>query len=145
MQLAFGDEAFADRRLVGVGTRTPDDTIGHAALSIEFSNGVVASIQSTDNFGMAHDFTVMTDAGELRFDTNPWLPGTHNQITWQPYGGAAEHIVVADEHDAFHHQVKMVETCVAAGLTEATRPSPLLDDSLEIMDVLTEWERQCME
>ena len=57
--------------------------------------------------------------------TNPWLPAAgHNIVTWQPREGDIEQIVVSDPHDAFYHQVKMVEHHVAAGHTEAARPSP---------------------
>jgi len=43
-------------------------------------------------------------------------------------------------HDAFYHQVKMIETALKDGKTQATRPSPTLSDSLDIMGLLTEWD-----
>lgn len=145
VQSTCGGGAFADRQVSAVGNVTADGTIGHAALTVRFGNGVLASLQSTDEFGMAHDFVVMTDVGELRFDTNPWLPvAGRNAMSWTPYGGPTETIVVADDHDAFYHQIKLVESCVAQGVTEAPRPSPRLDDSLEIMGLLTEWEQLCL-
>ncbi len=140
MRTACG-QGIADRTMTAVGTRTSDDTIGSAAASITFANGVLATLASTDEYGMAHAFSVLTDRGELRIDTNPWLPSeTENTITWQPYDGDAEVRSIADGHDAFFHQIQMVEAAVAAGETEAPHPSPQLDDSLEVMGLLTEWE-----
>lgn len=148
MQTAFGEDAFASRSIHGAGHRSrSDDTIADAALTIRFDNGVLASLCSSDSYGMTHDFLVEGDRGVLRFATNPWLPvAGENVITWQPFDAEAtnETIVVHDEHDAFFHQVKMVERHVAAGAVEAARPSPRLTDSIEIMELLTDWEAECL-
>lgn len=146
MRTACGQGAFADRTVTAVGTRTVDDTIGSATASIKFSNGVLATLASTDDYGMAHGFSVLTDRGELRIDTNPWLPGAdENTITWQPYDGDSEVHSIADGHNAFVHQIQMVEAAVAAGETEAPHPSPQLDDSIEVMGLLTEWEQLALQ
>lgn len=141
MQTAFGDAAFAARSMWGAGNPTPDGTIGEAMLALRFDNGVIANLWSTDDYGMSHDFVVMGERAVLRFETNPWLPAAGlNVLTVTPYDGDPERVVVDDDHDAFFHQVELVERCVAAGLTEAPRPSPRLDDSLALMALLTEWE-----
>ena len=146
MRTAFGADAFHNRVVTAVGTRTADDTIGSATASIRFANGVLASVSSTDDYGMAHAFSVLTDQGELSIDTNPWLPAPdHNTITWRPYDGAAETVTIADGRDAFFHQIRVVENALAAGETEAPHPSPQLDDSLAIMGLLTEWERLALD
>lgn len=146
VRTVYGRATFADRMLVATGTRTADDTIGSTTASISFTNGVLATLASTDEYGMAHAFSVLTDRGELRFDTNPWLPSAkENRIVWQPYDGEAELVHVADGNDAFFHQVRMVEAAVAAGETEAPHPSPQLDDSLDIMGMLAEWEHSARE
>ena len=141
MQTAFGDTAFEARSMWAMGNRTADDTVGETSLAVRFDNGVLATLHSTDEYGMSHDFVVMGDRAVLRFETNPWLPAPgRNVLSVTPYDGEAERIVVDEDHDAFVHQVQLVERCVAAGLTEAPRPSPRLDDSLAIMSLLTEWE-----
>lgn len=146
MRTVFGSEAFAERKVFAVGTRTADDTIGAATASIKFANGVLASLSSADDYGMAHAFSVLTDRGELRIDTNPWLPSPdQNTITWAPYEGEPEVFGIADGYDAFFHQIRIVEDAAAAGETEAQHPSPQLDDSLQIMGLLTEWERLALE
>ena len=116
-----------------------------ATASIRFDNGVLATLASTDDYGMAYDATILTTTGELRFVTNPWLPAAgDNILRWTPYDGEPETITVATDADAFLHQTRLVERCLAAGLTEAPRPSPRLRDSLEIMELLTEWEARCL-
>lgn len=145
IQTAFGEEAFAQRTMTGAGTLTSDGTVGSATASIKFGNGVLASLSSSDDYGMAHSFSILTTTGELRFDTNPWLPSAgDNQLTWAPYEGDTETITVTSEHDAFFHQTKLVEQGVAAGHTQAIRPSPRLADSIEIIDLLTTWEALCL-
>ena len=145
VQTAFGESAFAERTSWGAGNLTSDGTVGAATLSVKFENGLLASLQSTDNYGMSHDFSIAADNGVLRFETNPWLPAAgRNVLIWTAYGAEPEEIVVVDPFDAFYHQVRLVERCVADGLTEAPRPSPRLVDSLEIMSLLTEWEALCL-
>ena len=143
VQTCCGEAAWSARSMHAAGNLTADDTVGDAALTIRFDNGVLASLQSTDSYGNASDFSILGTNGVLRFHTNPWLPGQHNELSFTPYDGEPETFVIADEHDAFHHQIKMVERSVAAGRREAERPSPRWNDSLEIMEVLTEWERLC--
>ena len=81
----------------------------------------------------------------MRFATNPWLSTAgDNVIEWLPHDSDVESINVTSDGDAFDHQIRLVERCVAEGRTEALRPSPRLRDSLEIMGFLTEWEAVCL-
>lgn len=145
IQTAYGEEAFRQRTSSGAGNLLADNgNVCDAALSVRFDNGVLANLQSTDSYGMAYGFAISGTKGILRFKTNPWHPlAGRNLIEWLPYGGEPEEICVEDDHDSFYHQIRMVESCVATGLTEAPRPSPRLNDSLEIMELLTEWEAHC--
>ncbi len=145
MQTMCGPGAFADHELAGFGNPTArDGTIADAVLSARFGNGVLATVHSADTVGMAHDFCITGGNGVLCFETNPWLPlGGRNELTWLPFDGEPEPIVVDDDHDVFFHQIKLVERCLAEGRTEAPRPSPRLNDSLEIMTMLTAWEVAC--
>ncbi|SMP06663.1 Gfo/Idh/MocA family protein [Shimia sagamensis] len=141
VQTMCGEETFANRSIAAHGNIGKDDTLQDASLSVRFDNGVFANLMSTDSHGMAHAFEIVTTKGTLRFATNPWLPvAGENHMIWQPYDGPARDIVVKTEHDAFYHQVKMVERALATGPKEAPRPSPRLSDSLEIMQFLTDWE-----
>jgi predicted dehydrogenase len=146
VQTQCGPRAFATRSVSAAGiANAADGTISDAALAVRFDGQVLATVQASDNYGNTSEFSVAGDNGVVRFATNPWLPiAGDNIIIWQPHDGKPESIVVHDEHDAFYHQIKMVESHVAAGDTEATRPSPRLNDSLEIMELLTEWEALCL-
>jgi predicted dehydrogenase len=145
IQSAFGEDAFGNRQVTGFGNISAHDgNVCDATLSVHFGNGVLASLQTSETYGMAHDFVIAGDKGALRFATNPWLPvAGDNVFELTDYSAGTERIVVTDAHDAFYHQVKMVERHIAAGDTEAARPSPRLSDSLEIMALLTEWEALC--
>jgi predicted dehydrogenase len=146
VQAMCGEDMFATGQLSGSGNVSPHDgTVCDAAATVRFDNGVLASLQSTDSYGMAHAFSVSGDKGVLRFVSNPWLPvAGRNHLQWCPYEGVVEDIFVESGHDAFYHQIRMVETCLAQGRLEAERPSPRLKDSLEIMAFLTEWEALCL-
>jgi predicted dehydrogenase len=144
VQACCGQDAFVDRTLVGAGNLSEHDgNVVDAAVTIRFGNGVLASLQSTDSYGNSSDFSITGTAGVLRFATNPWLPDTRNELIFTPFDGETQNIAIDDAHDAFHHQILMVEDCIANGATEAERPSPRLQDSIEIMEVLTEWEAIC--
>lgn len=141
VQTLCGAEAFAKRRISAFGTTGPDGNLIDTSMVARFENGVTATLHSTDGTGMAHGFTVVTDRGTLRFETNPWLPDPdQNAFIWQPYEGPAERFEANTGHDAFYHQVQMVEQALAEGWSEAKRPSPRLADSLEIIGFLNDWQ-----
>lgn len=145
IQTAFGPEAFSDRIMSGHGNISPKDhNICDAALAVRFGTGTLATLQSTDSYGMSFDFTVRGDLGSVRFATNPWLPiAGDNILDVEEYGKAPEQVTIGSDVDAFGHQVRVVERCLSLGLKQAERPSPSLGDSLEIMALLTEWEALC--
>ena len=142
VQQCCGESVFGERTLAAVGSRDGHGNIIDAAASVRFDNGIHATLQSTDSYGMHHSFDVVGDAGSLSFRTNPWLPAAgDNVIEIRTHKKSAEQIVVSDPHDAFHHQIRMVEDCLKQGLRQAPRPSPRWSDSLEIMRFLTDWEQ----
>lgn len=144
MEAAYGSDAWEKRQVTGLGNVSTEGSVHvrDASLNVRFDAGVLATIQSTDTFGNDFSFAVQGDKARLRFRTNPWLPlAGDNVIELRPYGGGeVEEIVVPAQLDAFGHQVKRVEECVAAGVKEAPRPSPTWANSVEIMGLLTEWE-----
>jgi predicted dehydrogenase len=145
MQTACGDDAFGLRKIAGHGNLSGrDGNISDAAVSAWFSNGMLATLQSTDSYGMAWSFAVYGDKGVARFKTNPWLPVTgDNIIEVEIYGKAPDQVIVSSGLDAFQHQVLTTESALRDGLKHAPRPSPRLADSLEIMEFLTEWDACC--
>ena len=145
MQTACGDDAFGLRKIAGHGNISETDgNISDAAVSAWFSNGVLATLQSTDSYGMAWSFAIYGDKGVARFKTNPWLPvADGNIIEVEIYGNTPDQIVVSTGLDAFQHQVLTTEAALRDRLKQAPRPSPRLADSLEIMEFLTEWDACC--
>lgn len=144
IQTACGQDVFSRRAATAFGNVSPHDgNICDASLSVRFDNGVLATLQSTDSFGMSFAFAIHGERGSLRFLTNPWLPvAGENRLEFCEYGHPPEEIVVFSEHDAFGHQVRLVERCLKAGLKEAPRSAPRLADSLEIMSLLSDWDEQ---
>lgn len=145
IQTACGDDAFGLRKIAGHGNMSETDgNISDAAVSAWFSNGVLATLQSTDSYGMAWNFAIYGDKGVARCKTNPWLPvAGDNIIEVEIYGKEPDQIVVSTGLDAFQHQVLTTEAALRSGLKQAPRPSPRLADSLEIMGFLTEWDACC--
>ncbi len=145
MQVAYGAKAFGQRQTSGFGNIGADGMICDAAMAVRFDNGVLASMQASDSYGMAFEFAVSGEKAVLRCKTNPWLPGVgENILLVQPHEGAAEEIVVSTGLDAFQHQVACVENAQRLGLKQASRPAPQLSDSLEVMAMLTAWEADCL-
>ncbi|KAM3562037.1 hypothetical protein MY1884_002033 [Beauveria asiatica] len=144
-----GAQAWNGRRTVlGHGTlATSDDGVTFArdaALTVRFEDaGVLATLQSSDSFGNDFAFAIQGDRASLTFETNPWLPPAPGDSIFRikTYkGGAVETVTVPSSMDAFGHQIKKVEAYVASGAREPARPSPTWANSLEIMELLTEWE-----
>ena len=141
IQQACGEDAFSNYRIKASGNLNSDGNICDAAASIHFENGILATLHSTDSYGMHHAFEIVGTDGSLRFYTNPWHPlAGDNLLEIREHGNPAERIIHSDTHNSFFYQIKVVEQCVAQGLTQAPRPSPRWRDSLEIMRLLTDWE-----
>ncbi|KAF5723981.1 hypothetical protein FMUND_1302 [Fusarium mundagurra] len=143
IETAFGGDAFAKRQLHGFGNISTEGSVHvrDASLTVRFDNGVLASLQSTDSYGNDSSFAILGDKGRIRFITNPWLPiAGDNIIEIKTYGGSTEEIIVPAGMDAFGYQVKKVEEYLSHGVKTAERPSPNVDQSVEIMGLLTEWE-----
>ncbi|KAM3511961.1 hypothetical protein MY11210_004361 [Beauveria gryllotalpidicola] len=148
LETCFGGAAWSGRRTVlGHGTlATSDDGVTFArdaALTVRFEDaGVLATLQSSDAFGNDFAFAIQGDRASLTFETNPWLPPAGDSVfrikTYK--GGVVETVTVPSSMDAFGHQIKKVEAYVESGVTEPARPSPTWANSLEIMELLTEWE-----
>lgn len=142
VETALGRDAFVQRRIQASGNRSSENnTIQDASLVIRFTNGVLANIFSTDSYGNDFGFTVMGDKAVMRFTTNPWLPKAgDNIIEIKPYGGEARQVIVNGEFDAFGYQVRKVEEYIKNRCLEAARPSLSLEQSVDLMGLLTEWE-----
>lgn len=147
VQTACGEEAFSSRHSFATGSLSAHDgNVSEAALAVRFGNGVLATVQTAETYGMHAEFTVLGETGSISFAQNPWLPaaGTSELIV-TGYDGKREVIEVESDGDAFLHQVRMIERSLAKGRLQAERPSPGWIDSLEIMSMLTEWEAEILD
>ncbi|BCP54315.1 oxidoreductase [Kaistia sp. 32K] len=142
VQTVGGEGAFRDRSQTATGTISAHDgNVSEAALVVRFANGILATVQTAETYGMYPEFIVVGDKGSLRFLDNPWLPQAGaSRLLFTGFDGTSEEIVVESDTDAFLHQVRMVERSLAAGRRQAERPSPRPADSIEIMEMLTAWE-----
>jgi dihydrodiol dehydrogenase / D-xylose 1-dehydrogenase (NADP) len=147
VQISSGSDVFRARKLQALGNLSPDNShVRDAALVVRFEDGIVATLQSTDSFGNDFAFTVQGTKGSLKFRTNPWLPPAGRSVMeLKIFGGETQEIVVESPLDAFGWQVKTVEKCLAGGAKEASRPAARMQDSLEILELLTEWEKGIFE
>lgn len=137
-----GDGAFSEGQFsVNGAVSEQDGNVCEAAATLHFASGVMGLLHTAETYGMAHHFSVQGTNGVLAFVSNPWLPARFgNAFEWRGYDGSTERFCVDTGLDAFDHQVRLVETCVAGGKRQADRPSPRLQDSESLMNFLTVWE-----
>ena len=75
----------------------------------------------------------------------PWLPEAGNQLLLTEYGQPGRTIEVAAEGNGFFYQVRQVRESLEEGRLTLARPAARPVDSLEIMTLLTRWERACQD
>ncbi|EXK76481.1 hypothetical protein FOQG_18779 [Fusarium oxysporum f. sp. raphani 54005] len=133
IETAFGSGAFAKRQLHDFGNISTEGNL--SALTMAF---LQARSRPTATATIHSRFSETRAGLGL---TNPWLPiAGDNIIGIKTYGGETELVVVRAELDAFGYQVKKVERYLPRGVKTAERPSPNIDQSVENMGLLTEWE-----
>nr|WP_314267647.1 hypothetical protein [uncultured Moellerella sp.] len=62
-------------------------------------------------------------------------------ITLMPYGEEMQQIEILAAGDAFHYQVEAVGAALMKEQQEIALPAAGLQDSFEIMQLLTQWEQ----
>lgn len=146
LQTVFGESIWSDFALNGMGNISKiDGNICEASLNLSFPNGVTARMHTAETYGMLSDFLIVGDKGSLRFDTNPWLPEKSNSMTITPFDGESTKIDVPAAGDAFFYQIKAIRDAIKQGKTDLVRPAPRLQDSIEIMQILTRWQASILE
>lgn len=144
MQLSYGE--MANRyQIAANGRRGADTNIVETSALLTWPGLAVAHLHCVEDYGMFWDFSIQGSAGTLRIESNPWLPEVQgNVITVMPYEQPAQRIEISAEGDAFYYQVQAVGNALMQKQLEAKRPAVGLQDSLEIMQLLTEWESQAL-
>ena len=144
IQNRFGDGIWADAGLKAIGKESKlDGNICEASLLIDFPNGVSATIHTAETFGMYSNFVIVGDEGSLQFETNPWLPERSNLLMLTKFSGEKEQFPVNATGNAFDFQVTAIRNAIEQGKKQIARPAPSIQDSFEIMKILTQWEELC--
>lgn len=141
LQTAYGNEIWSDFEIIGMGNRSErDGNICEASMMLGLPNGVTARIHTAETYGMFSDFVIVGEKGSLRFVSNPWLPEKANTMTLTLFDNEPQSIDVTAEGDAFFYQIQHIREAIEQGTTEIDRPLPRLQDSFEIMMILSQWE-----
>ena len=141
LQMSYGSDVWSDFDLTGFGSISKKDgNICEASMHLRLPNGVVAMLHTDETFGMSSEFVVVGDKGSLRFVTNPWLPEELSTIEITTLEGERQQIDVTAEGDAFSYQIKHIREAIEAGEQKIERPAARLQDSFEVMSILSRWE-----
>ena len=125
-----------------------DDNQGNivdATINLTFSNGVTAIIHSAETFNADAEFTIEGEHGVISLLSNLWLPKSDvNQLSVSDHKGNCEIITVNSCGDAFFYQtqqfINMISVQEKKTSTVYVPPYPSIDDSLNIMKLLTQWQ-----
>ncbi|MQB04463.1 gfo/Idh/MocA family oxidoreductase [Agrobacterium tumefaciens] len=144
VQTVYGPGAFAQGHVTGSGSSEIDGVLTEAALTIRYDEGLIASIYSSDSYGLRSDLSIHGELGTIVFKTNPWLPEAGvSRMEIQFHDGRTEVVEIESELDSFGHQVRSIERSIQAREIVPIKPAPSIHDSLEIMQVLTAWHTAC--
>lgn len=141
LQTSYGSEVFDGLEITGFGSLSEKDgNICEASMQLRLPNGVVGLIHTAETFGMFSEFVVIGEKGSLRFVTNPWLPGELNTLELTSVDGERQQIEVTGDGDAFYYQIKNIRQAIEQGRRYIDRPAARLQDSFEVMSILSKWE-----
>lgn len=137
----FGHKIFEDAVISAQGRSEQDGNICESSATLRFSNDVICQLHTAEDYGLHASFTVLGTKGKLNITSNPWLPqASGNQFTLSEYEQTEQVIDVTADGNAFLYQVKQVREALEAGNTALSHPSVTLEDSMQIMQILTDWE-----
>ncbi|WP_417348895.1 Gfo/Idh/MocA family protein [Ferrimonas sp.] len=131
---------FNGAQLQALGRRGGDGNVCESAASLRLRNGIAMQLHSAEDYGLHWRFTLVGSDASLEMVTNPWLPGTENNLRLTVHEQPSETIEVAAEGDAFLYQVRAVRQALEASQLQLSRPAATPEDSREIMALLTRWE-----
>ncbi|WP_203416155.1 Gfo/Idh/MocA family protein [Pseudovibrio axinellae] len=141
LQSDFTNHIFDNYEISAMGRRGTDGNICESAASIRLDNGVVCQLHTAEDYGLHASFTVLGSKASLVLNSNPWLPEAEgNTFTVTPYEKVGDVRTVTAEGNAFIYQVRAIREAIEAGKKALERPAPNLEDSRQIMQLLTDWE-----
>ncbi|EEA95351.1 Gfo/Idh/MocA family protein [Pseudovibrio sp. JE062] len=141
LQTAFPTHVFENYKISAMGRRGADGNICESAATLRLNNGVVCQLHTAEDYGLHAGFTVLGSKASLVLDSNPWLPEAEgNSFTVTPYEKPGDTRTVTAEGNAFLYQVRAIREAIEAGKTALGSPAPSMEDSRQIMQILTDWE-----
>ncbi len=121
IQTVFGPDVFTRGDISGTGFNADGGPVTDASLTIRYDQGLLASIHSSDTYGLRSDLSIHGEMGTIVFKTNPWLPEAGiSRMELQHHDGRVEVIEVRSDLDGFGHQIHNAEDSF-----KASRPAPL--------------------
>ena len=142
LQAAHTEWSFESLSLSAKGRRGEDGNICETAATLQLNNGIICQLHTSENYGLHYNFSVLGSKASLTLGSNPWLPKAKgNHLLVAPYEKRPEPIEIQAEGDAFFYQVRAIVKALREGKTSVPFPAPSLEDSYQIMQLLTEWER----
>ncbi|MCG9596911.1 Gfo/Idh/MocA family oxidoreductase [Vibrio sp. Isolate25] len=141
LQSQFGDQIFDSYSMQALGRFGQDGNICESSVLIHFSDSLTAQIHTAEDHGLKHSFTILGSKGAISLDSNPWLAKQSNQFTVEVYEVSQRQVEIEADGDGFFYQVANIRKAIENGKKSLSRPSATLDDSYQIMKLLTDWEK----
>ncbi|WP_281628944.1 Gfo/Idh/MocA family oxidoreductase [Vibrio sp. St2] len=141
LQSQFGDQIFDNYSMQALGRLGQDGNICESSALIRFSDALTVQVHTAEDHGLKHGFTILGSKGALTLDSNPWLATRSNQFSVEVYEMSQRQVEVEAEGDGFFYQVANIRKAIEEGKKSLSRPSATLEDSYQIMKLLTDWEQ----
>ena len=146
MQQQFGNNISQQYQLQATGRRGQDGNICESTAIVTYANGVQCHLHTAEDYGLHAGFTILGSLGSIEFTSNPWLPEAQgNHFSVRLYEQDAEVVNVAAKGNGFYYQVEAVLAALDSKQYTVPRPLAQLQDSHDIMNLLTAWHHAALE
>jgi len=131
-----------DYQVSAYGKLGADGNICETSASFCFANKINVQIHTAEHYGLKHGFTLLGSKGCITLLTNPWLPTPdNNAFDIEIYEQPTQKIEVTSAGDAFYHQVREIRQAVESNKKILGSPMVSPNHSINIMQLLTDWEK----
>lgn len=146
MQSIYGSNIANSAQLSASGKFDSNNrNIVDASLNLHFSNQVNAAIYSSEVLNDEPQFIIEGDKGTISSISNLWLPMKNaNQLKITDLDNNSKIINVDSCGDAFFYQTQQFIKLIDQPPEVQNLPYPTIDDSKNIMNLLTQWQALIM-
>ena len=146
MQQQFGNSVSQQYQLQATGRRGQDGNICESTAIVTYANGVQCHLHTAEDYGLHAGFTILGSLGSIEFTSNPWLPEAQgNHFSVRLYEQDAQVVNVEAKGNGFYYQVEAVLAALDSKQYTVARPLTQLQDSHDIMSLLTTWHQAALE